>query len=356
MLNRNHKVIAVIGVTREQVELGVAHARTAAESLPVWAWCAEGGDPVAGCDRFTSGANARRVLKDLRGVWPALSIVAWTGEKRPCALKLIPLFIPPFRVVAFNEASGFFAVRPRSLLTHAGRRLRDTCLAGMRRMMDWTAGLGQWFRSVLFALLAVAAKPTAYLARQAMRRAAPGVPSHQAMEPARGSEYIEIPLTDRGWPRGLVAKALADSTADFVVFRARGEQRAAEPLVALARETNAFAAAMQIAWSGWRRVVLHRHPFRALQPGEVAQVEAPHSSLIVMRRDLLLRFGVPRALTSGAAFMQLYWQAAAGGFRSLVVGSGEPLTQEPAMQLEDAEFVLRRVRHVAPAHPERSRG
>ena len=170
-----------------------------------------------------------------------------------------------------------------------------------------------------------------------------------------GSGFVEIPLNTRGWP-GACLEVLETATEDFVAFRRAGDLSSAEPLAALASQTNSFAAARQIAWSGWRDTVLHRHPFRALQAGEVSAVEAPHSTLIVMRRDMLVRFGVPRALTSGAALMQLYSKAAAAGMQSLVLGDGGPLTQEPAMQLEDFEFALRQPRGLSPAPPESARG
>ena len=53
-----------------------------------------------------------------------------------------------------------------------------------------------------------------------------------------------------------------------------------------------------------------------------------------MRRDSM---SVPRATTFGAALMLMFHERGAG----LVLGHEDPITQEPAMPLEDLEFVLR---------------
>ena len=124
-----------------------------------------------------------------------------------------------------------------------------------------------------------------------------------------------------------------NTDVDFIVFRRQGEAAPAEPLLALAREANAFAVARQLAYSGWREKVVTKHPFRKLQPGEVSDAFAPYSSLIAIRRDVLARFGVPHVLTYGAALMILSWKAAAAGMRSLVLGHDGAITPEPAMAL-----------------------
>jgi hypothetical protein len=138
------KVIAVIGMTRADVEAGVAHARSSGSELPVWAWCAEEAEPVDGCERFVAAAGAWRVFRDLQSAWPALTIVSWPGGRGAAALKLIPFTSPPFRIVVFNEAKGFFAGSPVPLVRHVRRRLRDASLSSARRLADWIGGAGQW--------------------------------------------------------------------------------------------------------------------------------------------------------------------------------------------------------------------
>jgi glycosyltransferase involved in cell wall biosynthesis len=359
------RVFAVIGITLEDVGAGIAHARTSGISLPVWAWSAEtaAGSVAAppDCDRLVFGATAAQVRKDLRSVWPVLIIVAWTGERRSLALKLLPFTVPPFRIVISNEARGYFAARPGPLAAHARRRLRDAAVSAGRRASDWTQGLLDWWWSVLLAAFGVLAKITPPLTRAALRRMPEGHPAPVAVPLAGGSRFTEIEISGRAWPRRRILDAALDSSADFIVFRRTGETAAVAPLIALARETNSFAAGPQMAYTGWRKIIVNRHPFRKLQPEEVTEVRAPWSPLLVVRRDLLLRFGVPRACTFGGALLVLYRQAAAAGLKNMVTASGASLTQEPAMELEDAELALRlafspSLRRLAPAHPSRGRG
>ena len=105
------------------------------------------------------------------------------------------------------------------------------------------------------------------------------------------------------------------SDAEFIVLRMRGERGSAAPLIAIARQTNAFAVARQSAHAAWRKQVVTKHPFRRLQTGEVSEVFAPFSSLLVIRRKTLVRLGFPRALTYGGALMMLFWKSSAAGLR-----------------------------------------
>ncbi len=417
------KVIAVFATTREDVELGVRHAQTSDTGLPVWAWCAEDlgadADPVPGCERFISGKAATRFPRDMRKVWPALSIVAWTGKPGPVSLKLLPATYPPFRLVVFNEAGGFFAPVPARVAGHAARRLRDGIAAKAQLLSEWSTGGVQWLASrswdavqktfwllvhgalgvsragqwlfwrlvhaalwclravrrccilvcallnwvkeLLFAGLALLARPLAPLSRSLVQRVRRNARSPLTLSAPASTVYPEATMPNRGWPRRAVVNAAVSSDVDFIVLRRRGEQADAAPLIALARETGAFAVAKQTAWSAWRKSVVTKHPFRRLQPGEATEVFAPFSSLIVIRRTLLLRLGVPRALTYGGALMILFWKASAAGLRSLVVGHEGEVTDEPAMELEDAELALRlsvspRLARLRPARPARYRG
>ena len=88
------RIIAVIGVTQKDVLEGVAHARTSGSELPVWVWCAQALDEpldrsLERCERVVTGVGAVRVRKDLGSVWPALTIVAWTGQRGAAVLKLL---------------------------------------------------------------------------------------------------------------------------------------------------------------------------------------------------------------------------------------------------------------------------
>ena len=361
------KIIAVLGLTRADVEAGVAHARTAGEALPIRTWCAE-------------DTSALAVRRELRSNWPALILVSWTGRRGDVEFKLVALTVPPFRVVVFNEARGFFAARPGPLATHGWHRLSVAMRSGAGLAKDLSVGAGKWtwsliyrtgqrvrdvvrlcwsllyrlgewvvrqvhlgfalvglaFEFVLAALAFVAQVTPAMVRRINERRALDDVQS--AIKPAAGSSYTEIVVHGRaGWKRGKVRRA----KTDFIVFRKPGETDSCESLIALAIELNAFAVAKQIAWTGWRARVATKHPFRRLLPGEVSQVAMPFSSLLVVRRDLMT---APHAVTFGAALMVML-----KGGPGYVAGNDGPMTQEPAMPLEDLEYVLRSSRRYQPA-------
>ena len=413
------RVIAIFGARRVEVERAVLHARAAGADVPLWAWCEEDAEPVEGCARFVSGAAANGFRRDLRGVWPALVIVAWTGQRDSVRFKLLPFLKPPFRVLVQNESGGFFQARSGVVGEHLARRVREALSGAVQQasealrhavrrirhffhctvphqarllqghvhdlrvrvseiIRDTRAAVGWWlfhrrreFRERSgrishfwsefgLGILALLALTTPSMARAVVRGRAGRRHLTVAM-PAAGISFVEILLRDRGWPRGEVMRALSEQEADYIVFRRAGESGEAQRLIELARENNAFAVAKQVAFSHWRQRVLTKHPFRGLLEGEVAQVFAPWSTLMVVRRDALLQLGCPHALTSGAALMLFFWRAAAAGLRSLVAGCGGEITDEPAMVLEDAEFAMRlalstQLSSLGALYPSRQRG
>ena len=213
--------------------------------------------------------------------------------------------------MVFNEARGFFTARPLSLAAHVGWRLRNAAYSGAERVVDWIKGAGNWLWNFMLACLGFLAKCTPWAAEFGIRRLRGGSAMEISVGPTQGSNWLELIIENRGWSRRKVANAILSTDADFIVFRRRGEQARPDSLIDLARQTNAFAVARQSAWTGWRRRVITKHPFRRLQAGEVTQVFAPYSTLIAVRRDVLLQFGIPGALTFGAALMILFWKAAA---------------------------------------------
>jgi glycosyltransferase involved in cell wall biosynthesis len=347
------KAIAVVGLTRADVEAGVAHARTAGEALPIRTWCAE-------------ETSAWAMRRELGSVWPALILVSWTGRRGDVAFKALPLTVPPFRVVVFNESRGFFPARPGPLAKHfrhrlsvalrdgaklagelavgvvrwiwslvyrTGERVRDVLMLGwslVYRFAERFQGYGQLAVEIVLAVAAFVAQITPGWVRAKYGRLPVDVAAPVPLEPAAGTSFVEIAVNGRGWPRRAVLRA----KADFVVFRRPGEKALAEPLIRLAVEQNAFAVARQLAYTGWRARVTTKHPFRRLLPGEVSRVLMPFSSLMVMRRDAM---SVPWATTFGAALMAMFHEGGSG----LVLGHADPITQEPAMPLEDLEFVMR---------------
>jgi hypothetical protein len=147
-------------------------------------------------------------------------------------------------------------------------------------------------------VLAYFARWTAPLSLAAVQRVRRGPRSSLSVEKSADDDFVEVEIPNRGWPRRKIMAATR-SDAEFIVLRMRGEHHSAAPLFALARETNAFAVARQSAHSAWRKQVVNKHLFRRLQEGEVSEVFAPFSSLLILRRGTLVRLGFPRALTYG---------------------------------------------------------
>ena len=393
-LRERNKVIVIFAASLQQARYSTKHAQTSSQPLPIWVFCAEDSpDAVEGADRFVFGPEALRFRKDLSSVWPALSIVAWTGEPGPAAFKVAPLFIPPFRVLVLNEAGDFFPGTAIEILRHARRRTTDFCssvfggiaawVAGaVPRMHRWAvpriAGLGSWIWSLAWrtgerirdafcllwsmiwragerlgdalnwiweaflALLAFSAAWTSPLAqsaangRQRSRILPPDQPSSES--------FVEIVIPSRGWPRRKIMRTLKRSDAEYLVLRWRYETSGPgeiQSLIRTAARTGAFAVARQMAWSAWHRQIVTRHPFRRLQCGEASEVFAPFSSLLVLRRITVKSLGLPHALTYGGALTMLFWKASAAGMRSIALGHEGRVTDEPAMALEDAILTVR---------------
>jgi glycosyltransferase involved in cell wall biosynthesis len=379
------RVIAVIALTRDEAEAAVAHAATGSGNLPIWLWCAEDAAGVAGCQRIVSHATAARVRRDLRDIWPALMIAPWTGGWKGASLKLLPLYTPPFRAVFFNEALGFFPPRPVPIALHVQRRSWDALVSALRRIADWTFGIigllwrttaearrrignvwidlkrhsrnsSEKIRAVVLALLAKIAVISEPLSRKRILAARRHAAAEAMCVPSCGTSSTEIVWYGRDW-KDAWTRAIESSNADFIVLRMAGEAGSAAPLVEFAASSEAFAVALQIGYAGWRKVALNRHPFRPLSSCEVSQVLSPWSSLMVIRRDMLMRLGIPRSTTVGAVFAELYWRAGSHGLGSFVMGRETPVPQEPAMPLEDLEFAVRLPRaSAAPASQDLTRG
>ena len=403
------KVIGVFALTLAEAERAVAHARGDADGTPVWVWCSAPAEPIAGCERFVSGPEAANFAGDLRSVWLALAIVCWTGIRGSGRMKLGPLLRPPFRAVILNEAGDFFRASAATLASHAVRRWKDAVLSALRRTGEvaWSlayrggekivdaarlmyslayragervqdlAGLAWsfafrggeraadvvcWAAEGSLAALAFLASLAPHVAYNIVTRPRERPSSNAAFHKVRRCDFVEVRLSGRRWPRRRILRSLRNSNADFLVLRRDGDEDPAEPLIATARATVSFAVAKQIAHAAWRpyRAAV-KHPFRRLQTGEVTEVFAPWSSLLVVRRDQFVSLGCPRSLTTGGALLALFWKASAAGLRSITAGYGGVVTDEPAMALEDAELAARvalsaRFARLAPASPHRLRG
>ena len=99
--------------------------------VPVWVFSTQSPLPetVALCERVSVAGNSLALLiaaeRQLWSRWVALSVAAWTGERRGWLLKLAPFLTPPFRVLLMNEQGDFFAGTPKPVVGHIRRRVRD---------------------------------------------------------------------------------------------------------------------------------------------------------------------------------------------------------------------------------------
>ncbi len=248
-----------------------------------------------------------------------------------------------------------------SLLYRGGERALDALrwmYSLAYRSAERVGDMCTWAAESMLAALAILAKCAPRLSRHAIGRLKDRKPL-RLDQPAGCA--IEIAIPGRIWPRKAVMRALTESSAEYIVFRRGRETGSAGTIIRMAQTTGAFAVAKQLAHSAWRQRVVAKHPFRRLQDGEVTEVFAPFSSLIAIRREVFLKLGCPRAITYGAALMQLFWKASAAGLLTLVAGHDGPVTDEPAMELEDAELALRvtlssELRKLGPRNPQRLRG
>ena len=95
--------------------------------------------------------------------------------------------------------------------------------------------------------------------------------------------------------------------------------------------------------------------------GEATQTLAPVSDLLLVDRLKLLALGIPKTVVPGAAWLLIFWKAAAAGWRSYSVGGTAKIGAAPDWPYEEAEFVTRvlsdpALRALGPVEPDLARG
>jgi glycosyltransferase involved in cell wall biosynthesis len=247
-----------------------------------------------------------------------------------------------------------------SFVYRCSQRVRDRLVIRRVATRDKLASFVNLISEISLTGLAACARLTPDLARSMVSGMHDRRPLRSG-NPCLPGSFVEIAVSGRAWHRSKVLDQLERSNADFVVFRHNGESGDAYALTSTALQTDAFAAAKQVAHSAWRPSVVRKHPFRCLQEGEVTEVASPYSGLIAIRRETLLALGCPHAFTWGAALMLIFWKASAAGMKSIVVGYSAPVPDEPAMVLEDLELAVRlklspKMAKMGPARPHQLRG
>jgi glycosyltransferase involved in cell wall biosynthesis len=135
-------------------------------------------------------------------------------------------------------------------------------------------------------------------------------------------------------------------------------------------DPRTFAVARQSEARDWKPALFPMAPFRHLQPGTASQVLAPLGQTIFVDRAKLAALGVPPAKLTQTAWMQLFWKAAAAGWRCYSEPgparyardqAQDDVVVQPDFPEQETEFFLRfladpELRELGPAEPDLSRG
>ena len=399
------KIIVVIATTRATAERALFWLQwKKITQYAVWCFCVEDCKSIDEFDRFYPKATLGLVNAELQPYWSALTIISWTGEKGHNALKLWAFLRPPFRSILINEAGDLFS-GPRLVALHARRRWNETLHNGSQATKDYASASFAWairrsgqhlaylgalrkagywkcyhalewsgsairagyipvkdeVRARFIYVFAFFAQLSTPLSRRVFKTFNGADRIFLKLVPLQDFSFEEIEIVGRRWNPEEISCVAEQSTASLLVFRQAGETGDVHAVLAPFEQPDIFAAAVQVQHADWRKKLLHKFPFRKLQPGEVTRTMAPYSSLIALRRDAVVQYGVPNVLSSGSAYMLLCWQAAASGLHSVTVGGDRSLVQEQDVPLEHAEFVktlldVKKLRRLSPGGGELSRG
>jgi glycosyltransferase involved in cell wall biosynthesis len=379
----DQKVAAVFGHTAEACHRSVAHVRAGARDVPVWLFTTI--DPLPDtaelCERVTVDPNARRLVwKAQRALWRrwvVLSVSAWTRDRGPWSLKVAPLLVPPFRALFLNRSNDFMPGSPGNIARHNLRAARDLSHGALFRSKDiagglwdlvsihiWRSGpivrvkhLARAYRQrVEHAALWTASTMLRWMSYPHRRRfAAWHGADRLELETAQGegSDVVDFAHREKVWQAAELADLARSSDARWILWHEDGVIEDAGDMLPLFDDERTFAVSRQADYRGWKPQLAVGAPFRALQPGEATRVLAPLSRAILVDRRKLVALGVPTCSLPGAAWMLLFWKAAAAGWRSYSIGAGKAVQQVDAPMVETS-FLLhvlrdREVRRLGPA-------
>jgi glycosyltransferase involved in cell wall biosynthesis len=386
----DRKVTVVFGSDPPSCHRAVVHLSKGATDVPVWVFSTRPPLPqtVALCERVSVVRNSWVLLiaaeRQLWSRWVALGVGAWTGERRGWLLKLAPFLTPPFRVLLINEQGDFFAGTPGPVVGHIRRRVRDRVHSmwngcgdlarGYWRLASyhvWRSGPVRRMKDEAGGLLLLAAAWLLRLSGNPHRWIFRSLHGDRALAPDYAAGAADSgPST--GVARFCQKRAVWDGEA-FEDFARRSDARwilwlerpdvqvEMEDLLPVLESRGTFAASRQGHFRAWKPALLATAPFRALQPGEASLVLAPLSQAILVDRSKLLALGVPRCGLAGAAWMLLFWKAAAAGWRSYSLGQERAVREQPDFPSQETSVFLRvmrdgRLRQLAPRQPELVRG
>jgi glycosyltransferase involved in cell wall biosynthesis len=360
-------VVAVFAVSPESARAAVLHIRAGTQQMPIWLYSAAPppADTADLCERVHVQPNALLLLLtaqfQLWRRWVSLSAGTWTGGPGPWLLKLAPFCVPPFRTLFLNENGDFFAGTPANLCRHCDWRLRLAAAPLRERLLD---GIGR-ANDVLtaYAVLAIAhvLKASAYPHRRVFARLHGDQPLQIPSIPAHGAGVARFHQQGPGWKHAAIESLARSSDARWILWHEDGELELAADMSIPFEDEQAFAVSLQSHYRAWKPALVPMAPFRAGISGAATQVLAPLSSAILVDREKLLALGVPRCGLAGAAWLILFWQAAAAGWHSYSLSRDVDLGEQPDFPAVETEFflhMLRRpeLRRLGPREPDLSRG
>jgi glycosyltransferase involved in cell wall biosynthesis len=318
-------------------------------------------------------ALLRRAEKVLWPNWVALAAAGWTGDHGPWALKLAPLLVPPFHALFVNARGDFFPGTPGCIIYYNWRALRDAADSGFHRAADlaggvwrlltyhvWRAGPCVRARDVAASsalwCLATLLRLFAYPHRRWFHRLHGDRRLHPIVAVSEGADIAAFTQRGPDWQGDELAALVRSSHARWILWTEHGATQAADDMLPLFDDDRTFAVARQVDYRGWNRHLAVPAPFRTLQPGEATRVLAPLSNALLVDRRKLAALGIPGCSLTGAAWMLLFWKAAAAGWRSYSIGQARALGARPDAPMEEASFLLsvlgsETLRGLGPAEP-----
>ncbi|MGH9658660.1 MAG: hypothetical protein ACRD96_08960, partial [Bryobacteraceae bacterium] len=329
----DRKVIAVFATTPDGARRAIEHVHAQA---PVWlfATCDPPPGTAALCERVVVAADSMKLLieaqKTLWPAWVALAVATWTGSRGAWPVKLAPLAVPPFRALLMNEHGDFFSTS--GVATHLRRRLRDAAHSARNRVRDVNRGAWLW-------VFAAIAQRFAWLSRRAFRSHGGQTLTPAAGDPGEGLITFRHPL--REWNHAEVERLVRDARARWILFLEGGAASPVDDLLPLFDDPTTFAVSRQSSYRAWNEGLFATAPFRALQPEEASRTLAPVSPAILVDRSKLAAIGLPRTIVPGSAWLQLFWKAAAAGWKCWSIGTTSPIGASPDRPYEEAEIVTR---------------
>ena len=369
------RVAVVFGCTAESSRQAVSYLRQGAPDVPVFLFSTV--EPSAQTAELCSQVYTRSSAIGLfflaeRILWRyrvAISVGVWNGASGQWLMKLAPFLVPPFRVLLLNAHGDFLPGSPRYVMLYARRILHD----GLSGIAEGTGEAWHWLgdgvratrrKTALTGLWAAAAllRVTGYPHRRWFARMRRDRTLEPSPETGSATGIAVFTQSVEHWDGAAFERFARSTNSRWILWRSRNAVPAkVEDLVAPFRDSSAFAASPQQYFRGWKPLLLPTSPFRALQPGETAQVLAPVAPEILVDRQKLLALGIPRCGLPDTAWRLCFWKAAAAGWRSFSVGQGQTLKEEPDHPVQETAFFLRlladrSLRTLSPREPELSGG